>query len=128
MQSRASLPMRSRPVSAIASTSAIVSRHRLASSVDLRLPKTCSVGFSSGVAWQAFDGQPRALLVDPVSHAPTAMGRQAIPQQQHPTVRFETMQFPDKLDQGLAVVGARTQLKHEMSVATVGLEHQRCSQ
>src|SRR5437667_9765505 len=47
-QSEASLPMRSSPSSATPATSSRVSEHRLASSVDLRLPQTCSIGLSSG--------------------------------------------------------------------------------
>jgi hypothetical protein len=45
------------------------------------------------VARQAFYRQPRALVIDPIGHAPTAMGRQAIPQQQHPAAGFELMQI-----------------------------------
>jgi hypothetical protein len=47
-QRDASLPMRSRPSSAISATSPIVSEHRLASSFDLRLPQACSIGLMSG--------------------------------------------------------------------------------
>ena len=47
-QSAASLPMRSKPSSAMVATSPMLSQHRLASSVDLRLPQTCSIGLSSG--------------------------------------------------------------------------------
>jgi hypothetical protein len=47
---------------------------------------------------QAFDGQPRALVVDPIGHAPTPVGRQAIPQQHYPAARFKLMHIPEELD------------------------------
>jgi DNA-binding response OmpR family regulator len=47
-QSEASPPMRSRPASAMLATSSTVSEHRLASSADLSLPHTCSIGLRSG--------------------------------------------------------------------------------
>jgi hypothetical protein len=47
-QSEASLPLRSRPASATSATASMVSVHRLANSLDLRRPQTCSIGLRSG--------------------------------------------------------------------------------
>ena len=80
------------------------------------------------VTRQAFGGQPRALARDPVQHEAAAMGRQAIPQQHHPAAGFKLMHIAEELDQGFAVVGARTELEYEMGIAGIGLEHQRRSQ
>jgi hypothetical protein len=53
------------------------------------------------------------------------MGGQAIPQQQQPSTGFELMQIDEEVDQRFAVVGARTQLKYEMSVTAIGFVDQR---
>ena len=47
-ESAASLPMGCRPSSATLATSRSVSEQKLASSLDFRLPQTCSMGFRSG--------------------------------------------------------------------------------
>jgi hypothetical protein len=73
------------------------------------------------VGRQAFDRQPRAVVVDPVGHVATAVGRQTIPQQHRPAARFELVQIGQELNQAFAVVGARTQVKHEMRVTCIGV-------
>jgi hypothetical protein len=57
---------------------------------------------------QAFDRQPRALVVDPIGHAPTRVGRLTIPQQHHPAAGFELIHIAEELNQGFTFVGAKT--------------------
>src|SRR2546430_2100152 len=45
-----------------------------------------------------------------------------MPQQQQPAAGYELMQVAEQLDQGFAVVGDRTQLEYEVSVAPVRLD------
>ena len=70
---------------------------------------------------QSLDGEPVALAGDPIRHAPAPMRRQPIPDQQHQAVHLMLMQFRQKSDQCFIVVGARTQRKDEVRIATVRL-------
>jgi hypothetical protein len=56
------------------------------------------------------------------------MRGQTIPQQQQPAAGFELMQLDEEFDQRFAVVGARTQLKYEMSVTAIRFVDQRRGQ
>ena len=70
---------------------------------------------------QSLDSEPVPLAGDPIRHAPAPMRRQPIPDQQHQAVGLMLMQFRQKFDQCFTVVGARTQRKDEVRIATVRL-------
>ncbi len=87
----------------------MVSKHRLASSLDFRLPHTCSVRTDvRSITRQRLDAQPVALAGDPLQHAAAAMRGQSVPQQEHGAVLLELVQERQKLDECFSVVGART--------------------
>ena len=73
-----------------------------------------------GVAWQLLDPELVTLASDPVAHASTVMRGQSVPDQHHRSLLFELVELGEKLDQGLIVVGTRTQLEHEMRIAAIG--------
>jgi len=76
---RVSLPILVSPWSTISAASPMVSGKRLASSVPLRLPHTCSDRVQVvGVGRKPLD-QPVALALDERLHGPAAVGRQSVP-------------------------------------------------
>jgi hypothetical protein len=118
--------MRCRPSSATSAVSSMVSKHRLASSLDFRLPHTCSVRIDvRSIPRQRLSAQPVVLSGNPVQHAAAAMCGQPIPDQQHRALLLQLMQVAQEFDKGFLVVGARTQLKDEVGITAIGFVHQR---
>jgi hypothetical protein len=80
------------------------------------------------IAGQAFNPEPVMLAGDPLAHASAAMRRQAVPDQHYRALLLELAQLAQELDQGLIVVGTRTELEDEMRVAAIRFVRQGASQ
>jgi len=112
----------------MSATSPIVSEHRLASSVDLRLPQTRSIGVELGsVTGEWLYGEPLSLTRYPRGHTPTAVSGQSVPDEQQWTL-LNLVQLAQELNECFVVIGARSQLEDEMRVTTIRCVRQRAGQ
>jgi hypothetical protein len=117
--SAASLPMRSRPSSAMVATSPMLSGAQVG---EFRRFEVAPDLFDwIGVRRrprQRLDAQPVALAGDPLQHASAAMRGQAVPDQ-HATM-LDMVHIGQEVNERFVAVGARTPLEDEVSIAAIG--------
>jgi hypothetical protein len=75
-----------------------------------------------GVGREAFDHQPVTLALDEPLHGPTAVGRQAVPDEGGFVAVEVAVELEQEVHDGLVVVGARLHGKYQGSIGPAGRE------